>query len=70
MITALRPWPSKAERQAGLQAAAQEREAARRRTGHAASVAQSIEEIVYGDNHFAEAIAETIRRGRHHREGT
>ena len=60
----LRPWPSRADRKEALRGAAERKAAAAKRTGHARQAAQSIEHLVYGDNHIAAAVAESIRRSR------
>ena len=57
VIKALRPWPSKSDRQAALQSAAAEKTAAAKRAGHARQVAQSIEDLVYHQNNWAAIVA-------------
>lgn len=57
---ALRPWPSKTERQAGLAAAAAEKAASAKRTSHARQAAQSIEDLVYRQNNFARLVADGL----------
>lgn len=60
MLTSLLPWPGRRQRKAAIAEAVRERDVSRQKAGQARKVSQSISDLAYNDNHWAQMVAESL----------
>lgn len=60
MLTSLFPWPGRRQRKAAIAKATRERDTSREKTRQARKVSQSISDLAYNDNHWAQMVAESL----------
>lgn len=60
---ALFPWPTRPERRERIEKARAERARSARERAHAERLGRQLEDLVYGRNHIADAIARQVRGG-------